>query len=72
MKLHGTLQSNLHDAIASARRLRGHPVYPDTLAYWTNLLHEARRLRAGLSKSDSEGTDALLVELENELASRGA
>jgi hypothetical protein len=65
MRLHGTIGSNLQDAIASAKRLRGHPVYPDTLAYWNELLHEARRSR---SEGGSAALDGLIAQLEDALA----
>lgn len=68
MKLHGALSSNLQDAIASAKRLRGHPVYPDTISYWTELLHEARRFRADLDDEKRPALDVLVAQLEAAVA----
>lgn len=70
MELHGTLEVNLGAAIRSARRLRGHPVHPDTISHWTDLLHQARReLGAGAGPS-AEVVKQLLIDLETELAER--
>lgn len=60
---------NLTTAVQSARRLRGHPIYADTLDYWRELLDHARR---ELAKGSSEPLRALILELENELADRGS
>ena len=66
MELHGTVEANLIAAIRSARRLRGHPVHPDTLAHWTEVLHEARREIT--SATCSSTITELVVELEIEVA----
>ena len=70
MKIHGTIRANLEGAISSAKRLRCHPVYPDTLLYWQQLVSEARR--TGLSKNGSHPGEfeTLIIKLENELADR--
>lgn len=68
MKLHGTIGTNLQDAIASAKRLRGHPVYSDTLAYWNELLHEARRSRGELDEHGRVALDVLIAQMEVALA----
>jgi hypothetical protein len=67
MDLHGSTTSNLASAVQSARRLRGHPVHADTLAYWTELLRHARKELAGGS---TEPLEHLIVELETEIAYR--
>ncbi|HEV2122902.1 MAG TPA: hypothetical protein VGW38_09020 [Chloroflexota bacterium] len=70
MELHGSTEANLIAAVRSARRLRGHPVHPDTLEHWRDLLHHARR---ALSAEPFPGTDSmkqLVVDLESELAER--
>jgi hypothetical protein len=67
MELHGTLAKNLSSAVQSARRLKGHPVHTDTLAYWADLLHHARR---ELTDDASVDLRALIAELETELAGR--
>jgi hypothetical protein len=69
MELHGSLATNLTSAVQSARRLRGHPVHPDTLGHWSDLLHHARR---ELSAGSQEPILLLVVELEKELADRTA
>lgn len=70
MKLHGTLEANLVAAIRSARRLRGHPVHPDTLSHWTDLLRQARRELSAETCLHAEPVQQLVVELETELAER--
>lgn len=67
MELHGSIASNLTSALHSARRLRGHPVHPDTLSHWSDMIHHARR---ELAAGSSEAILPLIVELENELADR--
>jgi hypothetical protein len=63
MKLHGTLATNLQDAIKSAERLRNHPVYPDTLTYWADVLREARRGRIDIVESERLAIDRLIARL---------
>lgn len=70
MELHGTLEVNLGAAIRSARRLRGHPVHPDTISHWTDLLHQARRELGAGSGPSAEVVKQLLIDLETELAER--
>jgi hypothetical protein len=67
MELDGTILNNLASAVQSARRLRGHPVHPDTLAYWTQLLHHARR---EMGENSSETLLPLILDLEQEMAER--
>lgn len=67
MELHGSIANNLTSAVHSARRLRGHPVHADTLGHWKDLLGHARRELAGGS---TERIEALILELENQLAER--
>ncbi len=70
MELHGSIEANLASAIRSARRLRGHPVHPDTVSHWTDLLHQARRDLGAASAPPPEVIARLLVDLETELAER--
>ena len=70
MEIHGSLIDNLHSAVASARRLRGHPVYKDTLTYWADLAQEARRSRQDPACAHSEALGAAIAKLEGELAER--
>jgi hypothetical protein len=69
MDLHGSIENNLASAIQSARRLRGRPVHADTLGHWKDLVEHARR---ELAKGSTEPIDALICELEGELADRTA
>jgi len=69
MKLHGSIVNNLTSALQSARRLRGHPVHADTLGYWADLLHHARR---EMADSSTAPIQSLILELEKELADRSA
>ena len=70
MKLHGTLNANLTDAIASAERLRGCPIYPETLGHWNDLLREARRIRADQQEHQRAPLDMLIARLESQIALR--
>ena len=70
MQLHGTIEDNLIAATRSALRLRAHPVHADTLLYWSDLLHEARRELASCSAPRAEVVKRLIGELETELAER--
>lgn len=64
MELHGSLASNLQMALDSSNRLRGHPVHRDTLAFWSDLVGEARARRAsGMDPNDPE-VERLIAELE--------
>lgn len=67
MELHGTIAKNLTSAVQSARRLKDHPIHADTLGHWKDLLDHARR---ELAKGSTEPLQALILELENELADR--
>ena len=66
IKLHGTVENNLRAALVSARRLRGHPVHPDTIRYWSELLDYARR--KARSGNQPAAAIVLLKELSLELA----
>lgn len=70
MNLSGPILENVENAVASARRLRGHPVYKDTLTYWTELLQEARRARKDLEGLSLRALEAAIVNLEAELSER--
>jgi hypothetical protein len=70
MQLHGSIEENFENAIASARRLRGHPIYKDTLIYWADLIQEARRVRQEPSGGQSDALGVAIVRLETELAER--
>lgn len=68
MELHGTLAYNLRLALDSSRRLRGHPVHRDTLAFWSDLIGEARASRAAGDAGHDTGIDRLIAELETAIA----
>jgi hypothetical protein len=70
MELAGSILENVENAVTSARRLRGHPVYKDTLTYWTELIHEARRVRKDLKGPQLQALEAAILKLEGELAGR--
>jgi hypothetical protein len=72
MKLHGTIAANLRAAVTSAVRLRSNHVYQETLTYWRELLHEARRARGEMVSNERDALDALIEQLELELAERPA
>jgi hypothetical protein len=68
MELHGSLASNLQMAIDSSKRLRGHPVHRDTLAFWSDLIGEARARRAAGADPDDPDVERLIAELETAIA----
>ena len=70
MQLDGDIVQYLKGAIQSARRLRGHPVHADTLRFWHDLLNQARQERRRTGEGEPT-LDALIEQLENELAERG-
>ena len=68
MELHGSITQNLQAAVESSRRLKGHPIHRDTLAFWSDLIREARARRsAGEGINDREAEEAI-AELESVLA----
>ena len=64
--MHGSIAHNLSAAIESVRRLRGHPVYPDTLRFWERLLNHARQSSAEAQPEIGQ----LVRKLEMQLADR--
>ena len=67
MQLDGSLSSNLRAAVASAERLRGHPVHKDPLALWRELLAHARSSKRLTNEHPGE-VEALIAELQALLA----
>jgi hypothetical protein len=67
MELHGSTANNLASAVQSARRLKAHSVHPDTLGHWSDILQHARE---ELAEGSIEPIQALILELERELAER--
>ena len=63
MKLHGSITDNLIAAVESVRRHRNHPVYRETVKYWSDLLQHARQAKSGEGEN-LESIDALLAELD--------
>jgi hypothetical protein len=59
MEIHGTIERNLRDALASAKRLERRPVYPDTLQFWSDLVREARAQRAAAENANAEIDQAI-------------
>lgn len=70
MKLHGTMIENLRSAVASAERLRGRPVYSDTIQFWRALLDEADRAGETAFGDDPSVRTALMSRLTQEIAVR--
>ena len=68
MEMHGSVSHNLKLAVESSRRLRGHPVHKDTLAFWSDLIKEARARRAAGETFDDSTVDESIAELELVLA----
>ena len=71
MELHGTIAHNLQLAVESSKRLRGHPIHKDTLAFWANLIKEARARRAAGDDAPDPAIDASIAELEAVIAQPG-
>ncbi len=71
MDIHGSLDTNLPSAIASARRYRGHPVHAETIAFWSELLQHACTLKAE-GNEEASTIDPLLAELDAAVAERRA
>lgn len=67
--MHGTLSDNLRAAIVSAKRLRTHTVYGDTLKHWRALLLHARSKSLVNGEEDLE-IAALVAELESQVQAR--
>ena len=70
MLLAGTISSNLKGAIASADRLRGHPVHCETLQFWRDLLAHARAEMRSSGPFEAEGIEPLVGELQSQLNAR--
>jgi hypothetical protein len=69
MKLHGSLIDNLQVALASAKRLRGHPIHKDTVAFWRDLIAHAR---AEMPKQTPRTqVENLIAALEGEIVDQG-
>ena len=72
MNLHGSIADNLASAVTSSRRLRGQAVYEDTVAYWRDLLAEARRALATGRCPQPDMLETAIARLESELSDRFA
>jgi hypothetical protein len=64
MELDGPITDNLRAAIASATRLRGHPVHKDTLLFWHELLSHAHAMQRRARVKEMEELEALIAELD--------
>ena len=69
-ELEGGLARNLQGALASAQRLRGRPVYPETLEFWRGVLAQARFELEGSWQRGDAALERLADALEAELAER--
>jgi hypothetical protein len=67
MELHGSLIVNLEAAVRSAQRLRGQPLYPETLKFWSELLEMARRIMGTMIDSDTPRIASLADQLDIEI-----
>ena len=70
MKLDGSLISNLEAAVQSSQRLRGQPVYPETLQFWSDVLATARDVLGTTVASNVSRIASLANELEAEIRER--
>jgi hypothetical protein len=71
VELSGTLAVNLRAAITSAKRLRGHAVHSETLAFWQALLSHSRAQARASNEPDADEVESLMAELQTELSTRG-
>jgi hypothetical protein len=69
MELHGSIIENLTAAVQSAQRLRGHPVYRETLQFWRALLAQAR-VEKRVNPVEQGTVDHLVAKLQSELTDR--
>lgn len=67
MELHGSITQNLLAAIESSRRLKGHPIHRDTLAFWSDLIRETRARRSAGEGIDDREAEEAIAELESVL-----
>lgn len=70
MDVSGTIEDNLRHAVQSVKRLKGRPIYTDTLKFWNELLQLARPEKAQRPSSEQAVIDALISELEVVLSER--
>jgi hypothetical protein len=66
MELHGSIIENLQAALASAKRLRGHPIHKDTITFWRELIAQARAEMPQQTRGAE--IESLVATLEGELA----
>ena len=71
MKLEESIIKNLEAAVASAHRLRGHPVHSDTLTFWRELLAFARATKLEQLPEEKAAQEQLMATLDAELSLRG-
>ena len=67
MELQGSISTNLRSAIGSSARLRGRPVYQETIDHWRGLLAEGYRVRMSAADVERARIDPLIERLEAEL-----
>jgi hypothetical protein len=70
VELSGTLAVNLRAAVTSAKRLRGHAVHIETLAFWEALLAHPRAQARASNEMDADEVESLMAELQTELSVR--
>jgi hypothetical protein len=68
MKLDGSILENLKAAVRSSARLKGHPVHPDTLQFWSELLAAARERKRKQPEGDWAQIDRLIAAMEQDLS----
>jgi hypothetical protein len=70
MTLDGSIHDNLKAAAESSRRLKGHPVYKETLGFWTDLLALTREEKRRHPERDWTEVDRLVATIEQNLLDR--
>ena len=72
MQFEGSITNNVQNAVASAKRLRGQPVYRDTIAYWNDVLAEAQNCSVTLETRERDTLEQAIQRLAREISSRSA
>ena len=72
MRLHGSTEGNLLNALRSANRLRGHHIHADTLQFWSDLVVHAKREISSGGELRSSDVARLAAQLETEVTGHSA
>jgi hypothetical protein len=68
MELSGSIAHNLRCAVDSAKRLRGKPIYPDTVEFWRSLISHAALDQQRRTDGSGWVISELIAKLEKEIS----